>query len=286
MPTTPLSPTTRPLNVTKSFSPLFNFKASLVVPSSQSGERSATPKSTQRRKSGSPAIGPSPLRNPIEASISGSQSSECLLGSGAYGDSSSALEAANWELSDLVKNGRLDVDAVSEALGLGFGLEGTESPNLSSTSETRMDSLVRRPGGPLYAIPEESDAEESIAERDNRPLSSVIERWGRVQRTQHLKRDANGNEIRESVSSSILEVDLSLLGIDVSAISGDEVPVPLSDKRGSAVNLSEAWEEDVSAVWRDESNARWVDRTWCHPTSANLTIFFCQWQHRDSVLDE
>ena len=122
-PTTPLSPTTRPLNVSKSFSPLFNLKANLVVPNSEPGDRSATPKNkSQRRKSGSPAIGPSPLRNAIEPSLSDLKSSEHLLiVEQTYDSPSGALGEASWELTDLMKNGRLDVDAVSEALGLGFG---------------------------------------------------------------------------------------------------------------------------------------------------------------------
>lgn len=182
----------------------------------------------------------------------------------------SPSETPSWDLDDLMKNGQLDIDAVSEALGIGFSLSdhsssvpatGTRSPfcNKSSNSSTS-DSLLRKPGGPLCAIPEETDADESAAMDENpRPLSSLIERWGRVQRYQHQKFSVETSEIRESVSSSILEVDLSLLGIDVSAISGIGTPLVIA-RAGSfdrdTIYTLEA--EDLSSSWQDDSTGRCV----------------------------
>ncbi|THG97194.1 hypothetical protein EW026_g4759 [Hermanssonia centrifuga] len=76
----------------------------------------------------------------------------------------------------------------------------------------------------------------------NRSLSSLVERWGRV----CAKQGGEINPGHDSVSSSILEVDLSLLGIDVSAIrpsSGDGIDEDV-----------EIWEEEYN--WTDDPSVR------------------------------
>ena len=161
--------------------------------------------------------------------------------------------AISWDLGDLMKNGKLDVDAVSDALGLAsptptsasgrsishgfFGsspVTPTPTARIDTANETtpwspttrnsRQDDesvLVRKCGGPLCAIPEESD--DIISQSMNlniaagRPLSSLVERWGRVCDRESVYSTSTG-VVRTSVSSSILNVDMSLLGLDISAI--------------------------------------------------------------------
>jgi hypothetical protein len=176
-----------------------------------------------------------------------------------------------WQLDDLMKNGELDIDAVSEALRLVFSLNSSSGSDYEPVSRTQSpiytssfsNSLLRKPGGPLCAIPEETDIDDSLADANVRPLSSLIERWGRVQHFQRQKFSVDTAslqaEVRESVSSSILEVDLSLLGIDVSAISGMSSPIilPTSVHVESERDTIYTWEaEDSSSEWRDESNIR------------------------------
>lgn len=164
-----------------------------------------------------------------------------------------------------MKNGQLDVDAVSDALGL--GLSAANIVNLSGSPVTptpsslrnntntmtadsdpspgpnwipRADrvnetSTVRKCGGPLCAIPEETDDLDELGVHLRRPLSSLVERWGRV--------CADTGRLRESVSSSILNVDISLLGLDISAISTK----PTGGLREE--ESVEVWEEERS--WRE-----------------------------------
>ncbi|KAI0087592.1 hypothetical protein BDY19DRAFT_238153 [Irpex rosettiformis] len=231
-------------------------------------ERSIAPRpKPQGRKSGSPSIGPSPLRNPVTSSSSSSlfDSKANLTPSIKTSDSRAIAfmpDAPSWELDDLMKNGRLDIDAVTEALGLGFALNdnsisGSGSGSRSPTCATSFtESLLRKPGGPLCPIPEESDMDDSAMDDNLRPLSSLIERWGRIHQKFNVE---TAGEVRESVSSSILEVDLNLLGIDVSAISGIGTPIMLPDSgspyRDTTYTI-EALEtdDDSSSGWLEDSN--------------------------------
>ncbi|KAI0688508.1 hypothetical protein BC835DRAFT_307908 [Cytidiella melzeri] len=270
---TPLSPTTRPLNISV---PRIASKASIdylsASPAQYVVERLVAPRpKAQRRKSGSPSIGPSPLRNPVTSSSSSSLSNSDGYFSMSKTEASHTSPAASvphsphWDLDDLMKNGKLDIDAVTEALGLGFSLSDSSTSGPSSGSDSRSpanttslsESLLRKPGGPLCAIPEEADVEDSVIDESLRPLSSLIERWGRVQHFQHQRFTVDTGDVRESVSSSVLEVDLSLLGIDVSAISGIGTPSPGSIARGGSSDRDSGytWEaEDTESVsgWRDD----------------------------------
>ena len=162
-----------------------------------------------------------------------------------------------------MKNGQLDIDAVTEALGLGFSLNDSSTSPSRSQSPTYAfnlsESLFRKPGGPLCSIPEETDADDSVVDENVRPLSSLIERWGRIHQKFSVE---TAGEVRESVSSSILEVDLSLLGIDVSAISGIGTPIGLSGSGNSFRDTTytiEALEPDEdSSGWLEDSNTRYV----------------------------
>lgn len=255
---TPLSSTTRPLNIdnTNKSASKANVEYLSVDPAKYIAERHITARTkSQRRKSGSPSLGPSPLRYPVRSSSS-SSISRALSEMDISQTSSSVANAdtPKWELDDLLKNGQLDIDAVTEALGLGFssntGAGSTSSSRLQTLPTEVSESLLRKPGGLLCVIPEEGDMDDSGVENaDVRPLSSLIERWGRVQ---HQKFGVETDDVRESVSSSILEVDLSLLGIDVSAISGIGTPLLRAE-------LSSIWDEDeLSSAWRDDSNSRFV----------------------------
>ncbi|PSR79838.1 hypothetical protein PHLCEN_2v6884 [Hermanssonia centrifuga] len=247
----PLSPITRPLNVNHQVT---------YLPHTPTGKSppAALPPSVARflhqpiaqKKASSPPIGPSPLRNPVVLVTPSSSEIEVesLL------DTS---RISGWDLSDLVRNGRLDVDAVSEVLGLGFDMSSTPSPQTPSARRNepgpmhvqRPDAsgtdITRRLGGPLCAIPEETDDisdDMDLSMSRNRSLSSLVERWGRV----CAKQGGEINPGHDSVSSSILEVDLSLLGIDVSAIrpsSGDGIDEDV-----------EIWEEEYN--WTDDPSVR------------------------------
>ncbi|KAI0799832.1 hypothetical protein BC629DRAFT_200689 [Irpex lacteus] len=267
--TVALSSTTRPLNIenTRVASIHSDTDYFSVIPAKYIAERSVADRTkSQRRKSGSPSIGPSPLRNPVTSSSSSSLSNaKPNLASRkteeSYISSTPSIPDPSWELDDLMKNGRLDIDAVTEALGLGFSVNDNPSPASASRSRspvyvTSLSESFRKPGGPLCAIPEEPDMDDSVIDENARPLSSLLERWGRIQ--QKFTAETAG-EVRESVSSSILEVDLSLLGIDVSAISGIGTPVMLTRADGSyrdTMYTIEALDvdEDSSSGWLEDSN--------------------------------
>ncbi|EMD37226.1 hypothetical protein CERSUDRAFT_95481 [Gelatoporia subvermispora B] len=222
---TPLAQTTRPLNVLPKSSPPSTF------PSPSSPSPPATPSFTSeiiaralqqpskaaRRLSMSPPLGPgpSPLRHsalldvPASASVlslSASAVSLCV--------SLSSASRGSWELDDLVKDGQLDIDAVSAALGLGISREssrrssrveedeicgessvyGGEADTSASSSgssgmgwgrarESGITTLVlRTPGAPLCAIPEETDDVAELWSRESGILGensglSALERF-------------------------------------------------------------------------------------------------------------
>ncbi|THH29167.1 hypothetical protein EUX98_g5029 [Antrodiella citrinella] len=97
--------------------------------------------------------------------------------------SSVSSAGKDWILADLLKDGKLDVDAVSGVLGLDLGFLDDPTPNsdsifgntshLSETGSpakegmgwgraaqdgsTSFDMQIRKPGGPLFVIPEETE---------------------------------------------------------------------------------------------------------------------------------
>ncbi|KAI0915846.1 hypothetical protein AcV7_007192 [Taiwanofungus camphoratus] len=166
----PLAPTTRPLNVgvapkplpaPPSPQPLFTSAGAIAKDPVQSpllrldahsplelisdkprhpnvGARVVRAQAPQRRRSGSgsPTIGPSPLRNSVLVEVGGgAEDGRMKEGGSARG---------SWELEDLVRNGRLDVDAVSAVLGLGLGLslELADAPQLSTSRSLSPTRLV------------------------------------------------------------------------------------------------------------------------------------------------
>lgn len=156
---------------------------------------------------------------------------------------------------------------MSDALGLGFPTTpNPNSPSLSSGTSSASDSggntstpdswtarhsageqleisaasLIRKNGGPLCAIPEETDDIDALGVHLRRPLSSLVERWGRA-----VARDSGG-VVRESVSSSILNVDMSLLGLDISVITPTRESPP-----GESTGI---WEEGKS--WKEGGVSR------------------------------
>ena len=189
----------------------------------------------------------------------------------------SARSNDSWELGDLIRDGKLDIDAVSDILGLSnasspvtpaahngsFSSDhSSPSPRMTRGDISASSVLVRKCGGPLCAIPEETDdlsediGEASMTMDMRRPLSSLVERWGRACARESVDSAAIGGEkgvgrLRESVSSSILNVDISLLGLDVSAIAP---AVPQEVRADDSDEGVEIWEEDRS--WRENSSVR------------------------------
>ncbi|KAH9918772.1 hypothetical protein B0H21DRAFT_768558 [Amylocystis lapponica] len=191
----PFAATTRPLNVVpkpKTMSPpsptLVHSMSPLDLFSGKSKRGKAM--SLQRRKSGSPTIGPSPLRHSVAIETSVSMPTfDSRPMSGVYLTTPTTVTSttrASWELDDLVRDGQLDVDAVSAALGLGLvmGLGSLSGDNIPSISDsTSSDAVylsssgspgsgmgwgrarevgnitlqIRTPGAQLCAIPEEDD---------------------------------------------------------------------------------------------------------------------------------
>ncbi|KZT74867.1 hypothetical protein DAEQUDRAFT_700979 [Daedalea quercina L-15889] len=182
----PLTPTTRPLNTaakTRSLSPPSPMMGTSPPIEVLTGRRRAM-KPLQKRRSSSPQIGPSPLRNSFVLE----SPARLPVVESLRPTSSTASVCPSWELDDLLINGQLDVNAVSAALGLGLSIASTEvvgeydsrsgehsseshanisSPEagLSVTSaslERACDTLpttlqVHIPGEQLFAIPEEAE---------------------------------------------------------------------------------------------------------------------------------
>ena len=133
----PLSLTSRPLNgITKTDCGLsFITEAPLLSPMEALAGRRVAPKSKMSRKhrSGSPQIGPSPLRNTILLD----PSTDVSVVDGSRPTSDVASICVSWDLNDLLVDGQLDINAVTAALGLGLSVgsaEATEHDNLVTTT--------------------------------------------------------------------------------------------------------------------------------------------------------
>ncbi|OCH87591.1 hypothetical protein OBBRIDRAFT_889679 [Obba rivulosa] len=229
---TPLTQTTRPLNVpfrastspasSSSLPTIPSYASEVVARALQSPTKAAL---AQRRQSASPPLGPSPLRQsvlldvPASASLlslSGSSISLCVRTS----ISLSSHSRGSWELDDLVRDGQLDVDAVSAVLGLGLSRESSrrssraevydeDEGQVSGEADSSGDSsdssgmgwgraresgtttlMLRTPGAPLCAIPEETDDITELWGRDPEMLSQEAGLRG-------LERFAEDAEMRE-----------------------------------------------------------------------------------------
>ncbi|KAJ3492033.1 hypothetical protein NLI96_g333 [Meripilus lineatus] len=121
----------------------------------------------------------------------------------------SVLKTKSWELDDLLKDGKLDIDAVNDILGLGGNDRPVESPvGLSDDGygwkrERDNDSTsihIRSPGQPLCAIPEETE--------------DIMESIGKNQtaRSSWSARTNSDKFCSGARSSACLEIDLSVLG--------------------------------------------------------------------------
>lgn len=232
----PFTRTTRPLNL----SPNLQNVASLV-----GAKASPTVKAWRRHSSGTPPNMPSPLRNAIlfdSSSFSASASAPDIVElSTARGTNRTITARGSWELEDLVRDGRLDVDAVSAALGLGLG--GVDLGDSSTTSgdssrsmgwgrarESGTTILHMRPGALLCAIPEETD-------------------------------DIASSRFSSNSGSMLLDVDLDLLNSYGNSSSGngsgsgnDNNDVSGASRTGSSRLLDDT--QDVSVVWEDEESWR------------------------------
>lgn len=151
---------------------------------------------------------------------------------------------ASWDLSDLVRDGQLDVDAVSAVLGLGLTIEADMScsPNIGrSPSESDisdqssmgwghacetsgMSLPMRIPGEQLYAIPEETEDVTSLHSR-----------------------------IRSG--DSTFDIDLRLLGLDSIRGRASSVGSMLTPEM-SIVQQSMPDDVERSIIWEDEQSWR------------------------------
>lgn len=190
----PLSLTSRPLNgITKTDRGLSSIsEAPLLLPMEALAGRRVAPNSKVSRnyRSGSPQIGPSPLRN----SILLDSSTNVSVVDGSRPTSDAASICVSWDLNDLLVDGQLDINAVTAALGLGLSMEpveATEHDNLVTTTErccsgptdrhdtdsgvwtpgddwegadaiVPMTLQVHVPGAQLSAIPEEAENMSSL----------------------------------------------------------------------------------------------------------------------------
>ncbi|GBE79646.1 hypothetical protein SCP_0208460 [Sparassis crispa] len=189
----PLALTTRPLNVTSkpkiAISP-----PSLSISPHVLGRQKRVQQ--QRRKSCSPTIGPSPLRNAVvldSTSFTASVSTPTMGTVIKMENSLSGSTSGTWQLEDLVRDGQLDVDAVSAVLGLGLMMGSDDGDADARIITSTLDAEVghydqimtgyyddaekslnmgwgrarelgaslqiRVPGSQLFAIPEETDDE-------------------------------------------------------------------------------------------------------------------------------
>ncbi len=151
----------------------------------------------------------------VESKIVGTSDQCAGSSSGALSDlGSSILRTKSWELNDLLKDGHLDIEAVSDILGLGVIDDGDElndpvELSCSGTGWRRIrdtdsgELRIRSPGKPLCAIPEETDdIIQSIAQNRSALPSSGWE-----------TRTHSGEKFCSSArSSACLEIDLSVLG--------------------------------------------------------------------------
>ncbi|PCH33408.1 hypothetical protein WOLCODRAFT_93445 [Wolfiporia cocos MD-104 SS10] len=137
---TAFAPTTRPLNIgPKPLVPLSptGFLDSLSPLEIITGKQRKKSTVAQRRRSGSPQIGPSPLRNSVLLETSASMP---VLEVPKPSATVPSLRAS-WELEDLIKDGQLDVDAVSALLGLGLTVapDSASREHLAASPEPEQD---------------------------------------------------------------------------------------------------------------------------------------------------
>ena len=156
----------------------------------------------------------------------------------------------SWDLDDLMTtDGRLDVDAVSAALGLGatreddaWSLEARSvhsverSDDVDEQLESSIESLIRQPGSQLYPIIEEEDDGAEVSglppapSPSPQPTSSLVEparptSYLVVSGQSQLQIPFLGTgresmltvstlDVRGSVNESVLDLDLSRLNVD------------------------------------------------------------------------
>ncbi|OBZ66428.1 hypothetical protein A0H81_13698 [Grifola frondosa] len=214
----PFAATTRPLNVSPK--PASSLPPSPTVPLSMPKHPALQ---LQRRKSGSPPIGPSPLRrsslrqsSSYPASVSSSDLGVRLRASAT----TVSTTRGSWELEDLVRDGQLDIDAVSAVLGLGLGLgmdAGSRSSAASSADGEQDECAMERasmgwgrareagttvlqlrvPGEPLFAIPEETGAEDAATAGEPEHGSNARRECVVSVSLDHLFVSANAGEVSE-----------------------------------------------------------------------------------------
>ncbi|KAH9937437.1 uncharacterized protein B0H18DRAFT_197704 [Fomitopsis serialis] len=177
----PLTPTTRLLNGVAEVRTISPPTSLSPIEMLAERRRAAKPKPFQKRRSCSPLLGPSPLRNSF---ILESFTSLPVVESSRPGSTVVSV-CPSWELEDLLVDGRLDVNAVSAALGLGLSMASNEaigdydsgSAELNFSNRANGDAStgflttstsferaresspitlpVHMPGAQLFAIPEE-----------------------------------------------------------------------------------------------------------------------------------
>ncbi|KAI0768335.1 hypothetical protein BD413DRAFT_634248 [Trametes elegans] len=115
----------KPAKVT--FSPTLTAPASPAIPQTSGSGPVVLKSALKKRSSGTSPIIPSSLRNSVSFSLmslevpAGDSSAASLL-SVCSPSTSAGKRRKSWELTDLVSNGQLDVDAVTRVLGLGLGM--------------------------------------------------------------------------------------------------------------------------------------------------------------------
>lgn len=235
----PFSRTTRPLNLTPKLqhSPLGHLSPVMNT--------SPTVKTWRRHSSGTPPNIPSPLRNAILFDSTSFPASASAPDIGTCVETTTTLTTTittrgSWELEDLVRNGQLDVDAVSAALGLGLGVDLGDSSNVTTESARAMGwgrareagttVLHMRPGALLCAIPEETDDIASV------PLGG-------------------SSRFSSGTGSMLLDVDLDILNSYGNSSSGSGSGGGLGASRTGSSGLQDET-QDASVIWEDEESWR------------------------------
>lgn len=170
---------------------------------SKSGRKKSKPRSPRETRE----IKPEPKPKPIE--VRPLPLEDCV--------SESRSISTDWLLEDLIRDGMLDVDAVHSALGLGLpsppiessprypttrspdpgmNMKDSHNPHTQAIGTSDVDMHIRKPGGLLFSIPEEtediSDAGHSSSDADD--PAQLVGLWEAACRVDFAAEDTSSAE--------------------------------------------------------------------------------------------
>ncbi|KAI0672589.1 hypothetical protein C8Q78DRAFT_1028002 [Trametes maxima] len=234
-------------------SPKVSFSPTLAPPAMPCQTTGAVVlKSALRKPSAgaSPTIPPS-LRNSVSFSLL-SVDSGGVLGSTTTGvlDTSTASVRRSWDMSDLLSNGELDVDAVTRILGLGLGVGSRNSAGSieSSVSGVRnLQAVCADVREDVEESGEEYDVEQYAAGWGSPRMPQCSDTAMSVQMQMHVLGQPL-TAIPEETRSEVCSVAGSVHFAEGAGRDGDDLDGSSGRRLSGATPRAESWREGESAM--------------------------------------